>query len=374
MKAAVQQKHIAIVINTMCCGGAERFVESAATELLRCGVRVTVIVFTLDKSHFQLDPGVHVIGLGRRSPWNVVRTAMRLRSTLLRLRPDAVLSVMSSVTFQTVLALIGLRHFRLYARECVCHAQILRGINRLAHVLLLPLCLRACRAVICQSEGMRQDLARVFHVPLAKTVVINNPINIRRCQQEATAPVNHPWLGRATGYVAVTCAGLSAFKDYPTLLQAMALLNQQCRCNLIVLGDGALRAQLVRLRDQLGLQTKVDFIGAVPNPFPYYAAADLFVLSSHTEAFPNVILEAMTCTTPVISTDCPWGPREIIRHGHTGLLVPPHDPAAMAAAMLQLLSDRPRARAMAAAALNDVQQRFALDQIMQRYCALLLGS
>ncbi len=363
-----------IVINTLRIGGAERFVQQLATYLAHHGRCVGVVVFDYANAALPMPSNIKIWNLARRHSWDVVRVVWRLRKIISEQQPTAILSVMFPVTLLTRIAVAFLPlKTRLIARECRHYSCTIRGMNFPLQRLLFRLGFSRYQTVVCQAHAMREDLARNFHVPASKLAVIPNPVDIERCRALGREPVSHPFFDRHDQPVIVMCAKLCEQKDYPTLLHAMARVCQQQPCRLIALGEGPMKAALLALRDELGLTAAVDFAGVVANPYAYMARADVFVLSSHFEGFPNVVLEAMACGAPVICTDCPSGPNEIITPRETGLLVPPRDPAAMADAMQQLLSDRPRARAMAAAALHDVQQRFALDQIMQRYCALLLG-
>ncbi len=135
--------------------------------------------------------------------------------------------------------------------------------------------------------------------------------------------------------------GLRTAKDFPTLLRAFALMIRERPARLIILGKGRLREKLLDLGRSLGIEASMDFPGFVENPYGYLAHADLFVLSSLWEGSPNVLTEALAMGTPVVATDCPSGPREILQDGRYGRLVPCADPQAMAQAMLETLEAPP---------------------------------
>jgi glycosyltransferase involved in cell wall biosynthesis len=162
-------------------------------------------------------------------------------------------------------------------------------------------------------------------------------------EQLARQPVDHPWLTKPGAPVIVGAGRLTRQKDFPTLIRAFARARAQRPCRLIILGNGELEAQLIALAKELKVEHDLSLPGFVANPYAYMARAQLFVLSSLWEGSPNVLTEALALGVPVVSTDCPSGPREILAGGEYGTLVPMEDDAALAQAMLATL-DRPLAR------------------------------
>jgi len=163
-------------------------------------------------------------------------------------------------------------------------------------------------------------------------------------QLRAEQPVAHPWFDQPERPVFVTAGRLVAMKDHETLLRALAIHRKQWSSRLLILGSGPLRERLEALAGELELREAVDFLGFQENPLPYFRRADAFIMSSYSEGFGNVLVEAMACGTPVISTDCPHGPAEILDHGRYGMLVAPRSANALAAAMnrvAQLRSEWP---------------------------------
>jgi glycosyltransferase involved in cell wall biosynthesis len=158
-----------------------------------------------------------------------------------------------------------------------------------------------------------------------------------------------------------------AQKDHATLIRALAIHRQRFQSRLIILGSGPLKTALQALVVQLGLADAVDFVGFQLNTLPFFRAADAFLLSSRCEGFGNVIVEALGCGTPVISTRCEHGPAEILENGRYGLLVEPRDPAAMAAAMDQVAALREQ---FPAALLRQRADEFSYAACASRYMAM----
>ena len=146
----------------------------------------------------------------------------------------------------------------------------------------------------------------------------------------------------------------------------MARVRRQAPCRLIVLGEGPLRGHLSALTKALGIADAVKLPGFVANPFASMRRCSVFVLPSRFEGLPGVLIQAMACGAPVVAADCPFGPSEIVTSEESGILVPPEDPDALAEALLSLLRDSARRRALGEAARVSAQ-RYTLDAIMPNY-------
>jgi glycosyltransferase involved in cell wall biosynthesis len=163
---------------------------------------------------------------------------------------------------------------------------------------------------------------KTFNLPPEKIKNIYNPHDIDKIQELSKEQINHPWLVDKKYPVIINVGRLTYQKGQNILLKAFKIVSEKIESRLIILGEGPLFKQLKDLAKELGIENKVDFVGFQKNPFAFIANSDVFVLSSRWEGFPNVLIEAMACGVPVISTDCPSGTNEIIEDGVNGLLVP----------------------------------------------------
>lgn len=197
-------------------------------------------------------------------------------------------------------------------------------------------------AVIAPSDGVGEDLRNIARVSRDRLHVIRNPIVTRHFDSLSRERPDHPWLSDPDCPVILSVGSLEPRKDFSTLIRAFADIRARQACRLIVLGEGKEREGLLRLAKELGVERDVDLPGFVRNPYPYMRTASVFVLSSRREGASAVLVEALACGTPVVSTDCPSGPAETLQNGRVGSLVPVGDPEAMARAVHQTLKEPPR--------------------------------
>jgi glycosyltransferase involved in cell wall biosynthesis len=298
-----------------------------------------------------------------------------LASVLLRTEPDILFSVQDHVNVVALLA----KHLSRTSTETVISVHTtprmaLRADPGLKNSILMPLLMRqlyptaGCVAAI--SCGAAADLQTITSIPLANIRVIYNPIVDQRMLALSREPVDHPWFSSGIPIV-VSVGRLSEEKGYVHLLRAVARVLQQRSMKLVIVGDGEQRQELEDLARQLHIARDVAFLGYQENPYKYMARADVFVLSSLWEGLPTVLVEAMACGAPVVASDCPSGPREIITQDEEGILVPPADPEALAEAILKVLSDRSLRNQMRVAAVSRAQD-FRADRIARQYEALFL--
>jgi glycosyltransferase involved in cell wall biosynthesis len=195
-------------------------------------------------------------------------------------------------------------------------------------------------AVVAVSKGAANELAAIG-IPKNKLAVVYNPVLYPEMLQSAQVPPTHPWFLHHTEAIILGVGRLAPQKDFHTLLDAFALVRRQTAAKLLLLGEGPERGALADMISQLGLEDSVQLLGQVQNPLSYMRHADLFVLSSRFEGLPTVLIEALAVGVPIVSTDCPSGPREILQNGALGVLVPVADPEALAQAIvIELTKER----------------------------------
>ena len=219
-------------------------------------------------------------------------------------------------------------------------------------------------AIICVSQGIADDLKKI--ITSRDMRVIYNPIISDDIFRLAEEVVGHPWFTNKNVPVIVAAGRLVPCKDYPTLLKAFSLVLAKQPVRLVILGRGTEEHRLKKMADELGIVKNTDFLGFQENPFKYMAGASLFVLSSLQEGFGNVIIEAMACGAPVVSTDCPAGPGEIITQRVSGLLVPVGNPSALAESMLKVLHDSALAHMLSFAGKKRAQD-FLVEKSVAEY-------
>lgn len=222
-------------------------------------------------------------------------------------------------------------------------------------------------AIICVSHGVREDLISYGNIPFEKTHVIHNPIVDEMCELDSAPADSHPWLSPTQPPIILGVGRLEKQKSFDILIKAFSIVRKSQDCRLIILGEGSLRRELEALIYSLGLDSQISMPGFSQNPRHYMRHAALVALSSDFEGFGNILVESLAVGTPVISTDCPSGPREILDDGRYGFLVPVRDPAALAAGILDTLKNP-----LAKDSLKQGAERFTIGRIAKNYTDILI--
>jgi glycosyltransferase involved in cell wall biosynthesis len=223
-------------------------------------------------------------------------------------------------------------------------------------------------ALAAVSDGVADDLARVLGVPRKDICTTWNPVVTPDIERRAAEALDHPWFQPGEPPVVLAAGKLKRQKDFATLLEAFALLRARRPARLVILGEGPERPRLESLVATLGVAGDVALPGFVANPFAYMARSAVFALSSAWEGLPGVLIQALACGCPVVSTDCPSGPSEVLDAGVYGPLVPVGDAPALARALESVIeAPPPRER------LRQRARLFSADRSASRYLALLEG-
>ncbi len=363
---------IAFFIAALSTGGVGKWGLRLTRELVNRGVRVDLLLGKaegplLDEVH----PGVRVFDLGtthaffsvpglvrylrRRRPAVLVVDRPRLDIAVFRARR---LSFSSTRLFTSVHIPLSLKLKRLKESK--------RRTRRKAIERYYPL----NDGIIAVSRGVADDMVQGLGLPEEKIHVVYNPVVTHNIDAMAGEPVDHPWLLERKTPVIMGAGRFTAQKDFPTLIRAFAKLRRTRPCRLMILGQGKAQGQMEALAGDLGVFEDLALPGFVSNLYKYIAKAHLFVLSSAWEGFGNVLAEAMAVGLPVVSTDCPHGPREILEDGRYGPLTPVGDVDALARAMAQTLDHPPGPDDLRAAA-----KRFTVEACANDYLKIFgMGS
>ena len=358
---------LTIFLPSLAYGGAERAFTNIANGFVDRGVEVALVLAHAAGPYIDdISPAVRIFDLKRRS---VAMAIPGLLRHLREYRPDALLSAMTHANVASAIAwrlanssarLVLTEHTHLSS----AFKEYRNASMRVIHCVM-PLTYSLADHIIAVSNGVATDLKAKFHLNQEKLVGVYNPVVDTHLFHNALAPSCHPWLAQKKAPVVVTAGRLVRLKDFATLIRAFALVRSRRTLKLVIFGEGPLHGELIALARSLGVEQDVDLPGFVSNPFSEMSAADLFVLSSRYEGLSNVLIEAMACGTPVVSTDCPSGPYEILEGGRWGQLVPVGDSAAMARAIEATLD---------ASTLPDVRVRaaeFSTDTAISRYAEVL---
>ena len=315
----------------------------------------------------RLRRDIRVIDLSRRSGLTVT---LRLAGYLSNERPSALLSTRERAGRQALYARrLARSAVRILVRVGTHNSVSLQQRNLVQRFLrrrALAFTYRRVDGIIAVSRGVAADLAAASGLPPERIVTLNNPTVPEDVRDRAAVPVAHPWLQPGAPPVIMALGRLARVKDYPTLLQAFARLRAAVPLRLMILGDGNQRGAILDLASHLGVAADVALPGFVANPYSYLSKATLFVLCSRREGSPNALIEALAVGTPVVATDCPSGPGEILDHGRIGRLVSVGDVEGLAAAMKATLDRPPDPRQ-----LRDAARPFGMAAGIEAYRRVL---
>ena len=332
------KKRITFFLDALHGGGAEKAVVNLLKGLaLRDEFELDLVLATKEGPYLDLVPSaVNIVDLqaGRS-----VTATLPLRQYLRQTRPWAVIGNMGHVNVVAVMA----KELSLVKTRLLLVEQNTLSANKstLRRAKFVPLVMQwlypRADVVAAVSVGVARDLEEQIKLPVNSVKVLFNPVVNEDLITKSEAALEHPWFEEGTPPVFLAVGRLTPQKDFPNLLAAFAQVRKQQPARLIILGEGEERQALEAIIEDLDLTSDVLLPGFVSNPYAYMKRASCFVLSSIQEGLPTVLIEAMACGCPVVATDCPSGPDEILAGGIYGSLVPMENPQALAAAMLSAL-------------------------------------
>jgi glycosyltransferase involved in cell wall biosynthesis len=354
---------LAIFLMDVSGGGAERVMLNLARGFAEKGLAIDLVLVKAEGAYMsQLPAQVNIIELKSS---RLISSLPALIRYLKQTRPTVLLSALEDTNFIALWArkLAGVStqvlvtvHNNL-SREAENSVQVKRRLTPHLVKLFYPW----ADQIVAVSQGVADDLIH-RGLPAQKVSVIYNPIVTPDLSTKAQEPIEHPWLLPGQPPLILGVGRLTKQKNFALLIQAFAKLRQHHEVRLAILGEGEEQADLQRLTEELGVAEQVSFLGFVENPYAYMAKAAVLVLSSAWEGFGNVLVEAMTVGTPVVSTNCESGPAEILQNGKYGRLVDLENAKAMAEAIAATLNTPPHPEV-----LQQRANEFTLEKAIEQY-------
>lgn len=370
----MQKPLVSIFLPTLLIGGAEKALVELANNLAEKGWRIHVVVMSnVGPLAENLSAAVELVNLKCNSFRQAILALARYYKSD---KPSIVLSSL----YATGLAAIAARYIASYKPQIIVgahnslKAKVARPDNAKDKFLLMPLCrifFPLANGFIAVSKGLAHELEEIFRIPSNKIHAIYNPVFNESLSRLAVEPVTHPWLDSTVSQqnkTLISVGRLVEQKGYDVLLQALQLTRKSLDCRLIIVGGGPQLSDLENKARELGISDAVDFIGWQTNPYKFVARADLFVLSSRWEGLGNVLIEALACGCPVVSTNCRYGPEEILDCGKYGMLTNVDDPVDLSEKIISSLMS-PSLQGENKAALIRRAHDFTVEASARQYAA-----
>jgi glycosyltransferase involved in cell wall biosynthesis len=362
-----QQKRFAFFIPSLRGGGVERITLHLAHGIAQLGYSIDLVLVEAEGSYLQQVPdSIRVVDLGAR---RALKSFPALVRYLHEERPQALLSAMNHVN---IVALWARCLAQVSTRIVVCEHNTLSQNEQEKSIWqgrVMPLAIQSfypwADGIVAVSEGVADDLAQATGLERDRIQVIYNPVVTPEVCTKAQATLEHPWFAPGQPPVILAVGRFVEQKDFPTLIRAFAQVRKTHSARLIILGEGEERPALEALIAQLDLSADVALPGFVDNPYAYMTQAAVFALSSRWEGLPTVLIEALYCGAAIVSTDCPSGPREILKHGQYGQLVPVGDETTLTQAMSAALTGQ------APTPPTQSWQPYKQEVVVERYLNLL---
>jgi glycosyltransferase involved in cell wall biosynthesis len=363
-------KRVALFCPSLRGGGVERVMLNLSIAFADLGFAVDLVLAKAEGPYVNDVPAkVRIIDLRSK---RVISSLPRLVQYLREAGPDVMISAMDHANVVAIMAkkFAGVDtkiHVSTHTLLVYSSANSIDYRQR-AVLFFVRWTYPLADEIICVSNAVREDLVSITNLPMERMRVIYNPVPIADLRNMSTSPVDHPWFVPSGVPVILGVGRLVPEKDFSTLIQAMSLIKPIRPVKLIILGEGRERLELENLIQRLDLIEDVALPGFTKNPYAYMSRASVLALTSIWEGLGLVLIEAMACGTPVVSTDCPGGPAEILEHGKFGDLVPICDPEKLAVAILDTI-ESPKPSDLLCRRAND----FSLEKIVDQYLTLLCG-
>lgn len=363
----MKKNKISIVSKFSSYGGISKMMVHLANGMVAANADVDLVIAG-GKVPFpeMIDPRVQLIDLGIK---HVYQAIFPLISYLNKSSPDVVLATRHrNITISLIAHHLakGRKSRKLAIRLSGNLSSAIAGKNALGkwmHKFHIRTLYSKADSVIAVSKGVADDFCHLADLPISKVTVVHNPTipeNIHTLSQKF---IDHSWFVTRTIPIVIGVGRFTKRKDFATLIKAFALLRQKLSCRLVLVGDGQEKENYLSLAKSLGVLQDIYFPGVTSNPYAYMAKANVLALTSKAaEGSPNVIKEALALGLPVVSTDCPSGPREILDNGKFGELVPMQDHYSLAVALEKTIKSPPPP-----AFLKSAVEAYTIDSSTQEY-------
>ncbi len=360
--------HVAFFLPLLSGGGAEKVTLNIIKGLLEKGLQVDLVLAQAKGPLLKRVP--EKCNLVDLSSGRTILSLFRLVKYLKKNRPSFLISALNHANIVAILS-------RIIA--CVptktivaVHSVFLESKDKRENQrskfipFFMKLTFSKADAVIAVSNGVANDLSRKLYLPVESIFVLYSPVVNQDLLNKADESVEKDWFGDDSYPVILSVGRLSDVKDYPTLIEAFAILRKKNKCRLVILGEGKERDNLEALARNLGIENDLWMPGFVDNPYKYMKRASVFVLSSKREALPTVLIEAMACGTPVVATKSRGGIAEILENGRYGPLSEVGNAKALADSIQKVLDNPPPAEKMLERA-----SYFSFENAISQYLSLL---
>lgn len=358
---------VSLFISSARGGGAQKTIVNLAKGFVEQGLNVDLLLAKVEGPYLTEVPlSVQIINLNARRVLHALPVLIRY---LCQAKPYAMLSALNYVNIIAIWAkLLSRVKIRLIVSEHNTLSQSTKSATSLK-IKLMPLLIKCfyprADAVVAVSRGVAEDLVAMTGISADKVKVIYNPVITPDLFAKAKEPLDHPWFQPGEPPVILSVGRLTKQKDFPTLIRAFAIVRKELPVRLMILGEGEDRQELELLVRELKLERDVALPGFDPNPYKYMKRSAVFVLSSRWEGLPTALIEAMACGCPIVATDCPSGPAEILEEGKWGRLVPVGKPEILAQAILDVLYNPPEPPP------EMTLKRFSLEEVVTLYLQVL---
>lgn len=362
-------KKIIFVIPSFAGGGAERILVNILKYLNRQKFLPKVITFE-PKNDYVIPKDIEIICLNKKNKIDFFKLLFLISKYIKLENPNLVVSFLDYANYLVLLSkkIFNLKPPVIISERNAPDENLSNQRYKEIKKFLIKMSYKLASGIICVSNGVKNSLRERYNLAEDKCFVVYNGIDLEEVKLKSLENVDEPFFSWIKEKIPIitACGRLSIQKNYPLLMRCFKKILNYIDARLVIIGKGELEMFLKNYVRELGIENKVLFLGFQHNPFKYIAKSTVFVLSSLWEGFPNVLLEAMACGVSVVSTDCPFGPNEIIVNGKNGILVPNNDESALSTALISVLKDESLRKKLVNKALESVE-KFKIENMVSNY-------